>query len=957
MTEAPLDALLGFGAALLAALLLMPAFVWLGGRFGLTVNPRLFGGLSRIPITYLGGLGLVLSSLAGLAIAGVEREIGAVLVGGLAVFAVGLVDDRLAPHGLSPAVRFIIQVSAALFTWQFAFSGSGTALEAFFTVLLLVGAANAFNLLDNMDGVAGSTALGTAAGLVLVGLMTGRVEVVGLAAAVAGSSIGFLRHNLIRSKAYLGDGGALFIGFVLGGLALKASVGFRPGWAMVAVVALLAVAAADGWVATLSRFLNGRPILAGGMDHISHRLVKAGLSSPTVAVAHGLAALLATGVVAFASQSDPTIMVFLIALYAAVGTGLLTVRVYGDVPANWGRRITAILGMGVLGAVLLAVAPVISAASHLKDARDAFVKAASVTDDPAEAGRWLTEAQSLSALASREAKSRLTFPARGIPVVRANIRALDALAEGSRAFSLASIDGVDLMANLRSKTTGVGLVRGSIDLELWRETSPQIDRAHRLAEGGLKGVQRSGGLLAPPLADARTAFLEQGGQTLTALTKSKQAAHLVPILFGSEAPRTWFLAIQNPVESRATGGFLGAFGILKANEGNLRLERLESNLSLPEIKNSPPASAEYVERYERFDTRRSWQNVNMTPDFPTAARMMAEMWEGSTGEQIDGVIGVDANGLNELLRIVGPIEVPEFGQISSENFLPLALNQAYVRFPEKAARVDFLLSVGRGVWTRVLSGEFNDLRLLADPVNDAVNGRHLQVWIPGEERSTRALGIAGELRRPASGDFLLVIVQNAAANKVDYYARRAVTYKVNIDESGKRTGKVGVSLKNETPDTGLPPYIVGPYLPTDTAGLNRTYLSVYTSKDTGVLGAKLNGKDVGVESHAELGLSVVSSFIEILPQQEVSLKALLDGGSRNSNVYRLRVQRQPTLQPDDFRLEVTLPEGVSVKNKSPGMRVEGRRVLWTGPLDSDKDFFIRFEKPPLQGLLAKIKGL
>ena len=888
---------------------------------------------------------------------GIDREMGAVLIGGLTVFAIGLIDDRLAPNGLTPAVRFIVQVGAAIFVWQVAFRGSAGPLDAFFTVLLLVGAANAFNLLDNMDGVAGSTALGTAAGMVLVGLITGRPEIAGLAAAVAGSSIGFLRYNIVRPRAYLGDGGALFVGFILGGLALKAGSAFEPGWALVAVVALLAVAATDGWVATLSRFLNARPILAGGMDHISHRLVKAGLSSPVVAVGHGITALLAGVVVGWASQVDPKIMVLLIAVYAIAGTALLIVPVYDHAPSRWGRRLVAIFGVGLLGMVLLAVAPVVSAASNLRDAKAAFVKAASAPDDPGAADRSLRTAQALSKRASEELNGPLTSPARLVPVVGDNIRTMEALAEGSEAFARAGMDGVDLLADLRSGSKGAGLVRGSIDLKMWGEATPRIDRAHRLAEQGVEGVRSSGGLLAPPIADARRAFLEQGGQTLAALTKSKAAAHLVPILFGSEAPRTWFLAIQNPVESRATGGFLGAFGILKADRGTLRLERLVSNLALPEIKEPPAASADFIERYERFDSRRTWQNVNMTPDFPTAARMMAQMWTGSTGQQIDGVIGVDANGLNELLRIVGPMEVPEYGQVSAENFLPLALNEAYVRFPEKTARVDFLLSVGRGVWTRILSGEFSDLRSIADPINDAVNGRHLQVWIPGEERSTRALGIAGELRRPPSGDYLLVIGQNAAANKVDYYARRAVTYKVNVDSSGKRTGKVDVSLRNETPKNGLPSYIVGPYLPTDPAGLNRTYLSVYTTEDTGVLGAKVNDRPVGVESHAEMGLSVVSSFVEVLPQQEVNLKASLDGGTKESGFYRLRVQRQPSLQPDDFRLEVTLPKGITVKNMTPGMRQQGRTVIWAGPLDSDKDFYIRFGKAPLQSLLAQMRDL
>ena len=100
-----------------------------------------------------------------------------------------------------------------------------------------------------------------------------------------------------------------------------------------------------------------------------------------------------------------------------------------------------------------------------------------------------------------------------------------------------------------------------------------------------------------------------------------------------------------------------------------------------------------------------------------------------------------------------------------------------------------------------------------------------------------------------------------------------------------------------------------------------------------------------MESETEGGLSVASRFLEVLPGQSSTLNVATSGTVPSSGEYRLVVRRQPTLNPDRFRLEVVLPVGASPVGRLPvGAQANGRVVGWSGFLDADRVFTIRYEE-------------
>ena len=932
----------------LLTLVLMPLALTLGHHFKMVARPRYFRkSRSHRPIYYLGGTVVAVSTTsASFIAAGSRAPLATALGAGLILGAVGFRENTRSLKSVPVLLRLCLQAGLAALVWMVDFQGQLPGLIGAATaILLMVGAANAFNLLDNMNGVAGLTSAVTAAGITGLAFLIGIPQAAPAAAALCGASLGFLRHNLVRARLYLGGGGPEFIGFVLCASAMKVCLAFGPTWGVVATLAVLAVPLTDSTVTVASRIASGGSPFRGGIDHLSHRLVRLGLSTRRVAWLHAVAAAGAAVGVVLATRYGPEPLLAVLALFLVLGVAIALAGERASEPTSR-RRIVTPIALGVAVLILWSAAPAFAAARDMYATRNAFVQglASLKAYDLDSATKSFLEAERLAARAAKMLDSPFALPARFVPVVNDNVNAARALAAGAGLLAPAAVEAIGAADGFPRGPSGpqLGFNQGRMDLSPWPNAEDRLRRAAAGARLAVTEVSAANGILVPPLAQVRDNFLNEASRAVQTLEKAENAAGFIPYLFGADRPLTWFLAIQNPVELRATGGFLGAFGILRSEKGVLRLERFESNNALPVVSKAPPASPEYVAHYDQFSARTTWSNVNMTPDFPTAAGVMAGMWESATGKHVDGVMAIDAVGLNHLLKLVGPVTVNPVGHISSENFLSLALNEAYIRFPQKENRADFLLEVGREVWQRLLAGNFSDPRMLTDSLAETVTGKHLQIWSPEQQIRIKALGLAGDLERSEDSDYLMVVGQNAAGNKVDYYARRQLSYQVDISNPADVRARLQVQIRNGAPASGLPEYIIGPYLPSDPPGLNRTYTSIFLGPSTGVLDARVDGKSVPFESHAEKGLGVVSRYVEVMPGKSSVLALSLKGRLSRPGIYTLKVQRQPNLHPDDLEIDIALPTGASVHDATEGMQVDGNHVRWRGLLDRDLEFTVSY---------------
>jgi UDP-GlcNAc:undecaprenyl-phosphate GlcNAc-1-phosphate transferase len=160
----------------------------------------------------------------------------------------------------------------------------GDIANALLTMLWFVGVTHAFNMLDNMDGAAAGVALASSLSIAALAAVTNQGVLVVLALAVAGGCLGYLAHNVFPARLYMGDSGALAVGFAVAtlGLMLEPPTKRPLGFALPVLAA--AVPIFDTTLVTVSRLRSRKRVALGGTDHLTHRLHVAGLGVRAVAL-------------------------------------------------------------------------------------------------------------------------------------------------------------------------------------------------------------------------------------------------------------------------------------------------------------------------------------------------------------------------------------------------------------------------------------------------------------------------------------------------------------------------------------------------------------------------------------------------------------------------------------------------------------------------------------------------
>ncbi len=274
-------------SALIVAVGVTPLVKRLAHRTGMVDKPSARK-QHTVPTPLLGGLAIYLAVIVALVILGDRfyvNQVISIFVGATLMSFLGLWDDR---RSLSPWIKLGGQFLAAgivalsdvrigLFPWE--------PLNVAATLVWIVGITNAMNLLDNMDGLSGGVSAIAALFFLLFALMSRQYLVGALAAAIVGACLGFLFYNLNPASIFMGDTGALFLGFTLASLAIKLRFPDNSAFVTWMVpVFVLAVPIFDTTLVIISRLRRHlNPLTTPGKDHLSHRLARL-TSSPREAV-------------------------------------------------------------------------------------------------------------------------------------------------------------------------------------------------------------------------------------------------------------------------------------------------------------------------------------------------------------------------------------------------------------------------------------------------------------------------------------------------------------------------------------------------------------------------------------------------------------------------------------------------------------------------------------------------
>jgi hypothetical protein len=691
-------------------------------------------------------------------------------------------------------------------------------------------------------------------------------------------------------------------------------------------------------------------------------------------VVGGLAVLAAAIVVALRSRRDPVLGALVVAgamqvllrlpdvgptgataVLAALAPVPVLVSAYRSVgPTIRGRvrRVGLVVGVAlVVVLVPVAIAGVVtwrSGAEATTESR-AWLDAAREGDQQAVLGHLATASDAFSDAAA-STTAWYVAPARALPLVGPQLEAVSTVAGNGRDIVEAATTAAEIadLQQLRVQGGRIDLDRLEALREPIAEASIRMDTARReLAELDTTW-------LLPPIESRLDTFDAQVADAADDADLASASLDVLPGLLGRGSTRRYLVLFTSPAETRELGGFMGNWGELTAENGDLELtdsgRAADLNLGAPPVPvgQVPVANPErFPPRYLAYRPWAFWQNITGTPDLPTVTAMAGELYTRATDRTIDGVIYVDPFGLAALLSLTGPIQVDSLEMpLDANNVADFLLRDQYVRFPERDERVDFLDDVSRVAFERLTSVDLPGPRTIGEALGPAVEAGQIQFWAfdPATHPLLERLGLDGALDPAPGDDSLLVTVANANPNKIDAYLHREIRYEAVVDPAtGDVSATATVILQNDAP-LDLSDYVIGntvnsPEVPT---GANRTFLSVYSPLS--VTGVTIDGTPLAVERQVEYGLNRTGAFVVIPPMSRRTVTFELRGSVDLSSGYRLDLRTPALVHPDQVEvsiaglggpfgaLEVDGPIEVSALPDGLSFELRGRALVSADPV-------------------------
>jgi len=453
------------------------------------------------------------------------------------------------------------------------------------------------------------------------------------------------------------------------------------------------------------------------------------------------------------------------------------------------------------------------------------------------------------------------------------------------------------------------IVDGAIDIEAVKALQPPLIEIQQAVDELDQAVASSNnGWLAGPVERRVVDLADELGDQLTLGEKSLAALQVAPAMLGENGERVYFVMFTTPAEARGQGGFMGNYAELTVTNGKIEMTEFgrTGELSSRGVSSLLTRPTEWLLRYGPFGFQKgpdqivgpvAWSNITMSPHFPSTAQVVADLYPQSGGREIDGVINLDVLALQELVGVVGPLDISGIeGSLTGTNVARFLLVDQYEI--DQSTRVDLLEDVAREVVTRVLAGSVDDPLQLGKALATPAQQGRLFAWssVAAEQDLMRRTGIDGALfasDAPATRMSLRVV--NAGANKIDTYLERRVCVARDTDSNQI---SASVQLINHAPASGLPQVVIGNGVELPT-GFNRTYLTWHSTLLVDY--ATIDGQPLALQPQIEQGAHAYSTYVDIPPNDQVEIEFVLEGefpSQGASGATNIAVSPQPLVIPE-----------------------------------------------------------
>ncbi|WP_285247157.1 DUF4012 domain-containing protein [Pseudarthrobacter sp. efr-133-R2A-89] len=480
-----------------------------------------------------------------------------------------------------------------------------------------------------------------------------------------------------------------------------------------------------------------------------------------------------------------------------------------------------------------------------------------VASDSNAAENTVSELRGHTSQARMDAGDPVWALASGLPWVGPNLSAISEVARS--ADDVASLGLTPLVRVYESLNWDALIPSGTgSNLEPIRTAAPTVASSAYAVRASAQRLDEidSGQLLpqvAKPLEDATAELKLASG----ALSSAADAANIAPAMLGAESARNYLLMIQNNAEVRASGGIPGALAVLTLDHGKLSLGAQGSagdiGVMAPVLPVDPQQQQIYSTRLGKY-----LQDVNLTPDFPTAASSAQAMWERKTGQRVDGVISIDPLVLSYILQSTGPVSVngPELAAIKAsglptaltgDNVVPTLLSDVYAKIKQPKQQDAYFAGVAKEVFSALSSGKGEAKGLISGVTRGTEEGRVL-VWSSNasEQSVISKYALSGSISGPSVSPAQFgVYFNDGTGAKMDYYVKRTVKLIKECPADGYEQTTVRVTSTNTAPAdaaTSLPAYVTGAGAFGIAPGTVQTNVVAYGPAQANVESAMIDGQ-------------------------------------------------------------------------------------------------------------------
>ena len=434
----------------------------------------------------------------------------------------------------------------------------------------------------------------------------------------------------------------------------------------------------------------------------------------------------------------------------------------------------------------------------------------------------------------------------------------------------------------------------------------------------------------------------------TALVKKGRAISVIlPDIVAIDSAKTYLILLQNNMELRPTGGFIGSFAKVSFESG--KLKKLEVN----DIYNIDGQLNIHVEPPAEIKTdlgQKDWflRDSNWEADFPTSARQAEWFYTKETGERVDGVFALDVSAMEDLISVLGPLKLSDYNEeITAENLFEKAVSHAEVSFfAGSQAKKSFITALTNEVFSKLFFVPTQNWPGIVSSLGRSLEQKHLSIYLNNPKLFTylNSQKWTGEMPKQnvyipgLVQDFIAPVEANLGANKSNFYLDRSYSLETVIGKEGEINQRLRIAYTNRSPSDTFP------------GGKYKDRFRVYLP-----FGAKLNRAlwaetDItgGVTSFVDYGRIGYSVLLLLLPKEQktlvldYSLPAKLDFKNGVAK-YKLDVIKQAGTKKDPFLWKISYPINYRLIGKESDSLAPQEKLVETD-LSVDRSFEVEFRK-------------